>query len=432
MKKSPITVFFVAVSIGVTPILPAVPAISQVTELTAGASTGLVINQVQNSLSTLIAEATASGNFLAARAGQEALFVLDGFERANSNLLSKAFSGIGAERQAVINQIQQTTLDIESGRIDTLAKLEASSDQLDALVRDVTFRTYPVIYRYRGSIVTPGETTTVRLLVAGANLSLGTPYVVFRGQRYDAFKDGERLRFEIPRALFTADPDQMKSENATLHLEYKTGGILGLFQHTESIQYDLNVVTLPGNLATASISYGTIIAEPRERSFSEEVSHNSSSRSWNCRSFAYSPSTADRRFDVSRSTVEQRSGNSRGQLRDRSVRDVGITFSICAKRRWHDQNNGFRHARVSYVETWSDSRREETVSDNALNWTQDLLFTVPDQPQNLLIKVKDFTGRETILSAAGGTAGRYAQVIYDQQSDVVIVRPRPPADVSTL
>lgn len=431
MTNRPV-VFLVAALLSVAPIGPSLDAKSQVAELASGASTGLVIDQVRTSLSTLISEATASGDFLAARAGQEALFVLDGFERANSNLLSRAFAGIGAERQAVINQIQQTSLDIEAGRIDTLAKLEATGDQLDSLVRDVTFHSYPVIYRYRGSIVTPGETTAVRVLVAGANLSLGTPHLIFRGQRYDAFKDGERLRFELPRALFTADPEQMKSDNATLHLQYKTGGFLGMFQRTASTQYDLNVVTLPGHLATVSVNYGAIVAEPRERSFSEEVAHNSSSRSWNCRNFAYSPATADRRFDVSRSEVVARSGNSRGQLRDVSVRDVGITFRICAKRRLTDLNNGFRHARVSFVETWSENRREERSADSALTWTQDSLFTVPDQPQNLLIKVKDFTGREITLSAAGGPAGRYAQVIYDQQSDVVIVRPRPPADIGTL
>jgi hypothetical protein len=354
------------------------------------------------------------------------------FERTNITLLETAFDQVGEERLAILNQLNKIADDIENARIDTLDQLDATSDQFDRLIREATFKEMPVIFRYRGSVVTPAETQDIRLIVNGYRLTRGDPHIIFRGRRYEARKDGENLRFELPRSLFEPEEGRMKSEDATLVVEGREGGFLGWFSRPVTVEYDLNLVTLPRSLATVEISYETEVRQRQERVVSISEAHNSSSRSWDCRSYAYSPATSDRKFDVERSYVKRGEGNSRGQLRDVSIRDVGISFRICAKRRSHDKDNGYRHAVGQYVEVWTIASDEARRASGVLKWTENTAIRVEDQVEGLLIKIRDFAGVVHTVSAQGGQAGRYAMVRYYPESKVVIINPRVPKDLGVL
>ena len=403
---------------------------AQVDGALGSVATGQVISQISNELKSVISRAEAAGDFLVMRGGQEALYVLDGFKAANTDLLNTAFSKLGKERQAVLNQIRQTTHDLESGRVDTLDRLESLTNQVDMLVRDSTFKNHPTVYRYRGSLVIPGETQPIRLRVQGYKLTQGKPYLIFRNKRYAALVDANDLRFELPRALFRAKEQDITSEAAVLVLVKSPNWF---WQSSVEVRVTLNIVTLPSQLAKVDITYKKNEPTNHERSFEQEVNFNSSSKSWDCKSFAYSPATAERRFDLNRSSVAARSGNSRGKLEAVSIRDVGISFRLCAKRRWHDRNNGFRHALVKYVETWTTYEEVAVTDTRPLLWTESSAFeSLPDSGKGLLVTVTDFSGNKRTVSAAGGQVGKFARVIFDAQSEVVIVSPVIPNDVRSL
>lgn len=407
-------------------------ASAQVEPVLSGVATGQIISQLSNELNSLISRAEAAGDFLVMRGGQEALYVLDGFKAANTDLINTAFDRIGKERQAVLNQIRKTTDDLESGRVDTLDRLESMANQMDTLVRDSTFKKYPTIFRYRGSLVIPGQTQPVRLRVQGYRLTSGKPHLIFRNKRYPATADGNDLRFELPRALFSsAKPQDITSENATLVLERAPGWF---WQSPTEVRSTLNIVTLPSQLAKVDITYQKKEPRHNEKVYAVgDVNHNSSSRGWNCRSFAYSPATAERRFDVERSSVTASSGNSRGRLEGLSIRDVGISFRLCARRGITDRGNGFRHANVHYVETWTTLDTVTVNDSKPLTWTTPATFrSLPQTGQGLLVTVTDFNGDNQIVPAAGGQAGRYARVVFDAQSEAVIVSPIIPRDVQSL
>jgi hypothetical protein len=412
--------------------VPPVPAKAQVKEIVGAVGTGLMIEQLADKLNGLIEQAEQAGDFLAKRAAQEASYVLEAFERANTSLLEKAFEEIGQERQAILNQINHTADDIENGRIDTLDRLEGTTDQIDRLVRETTFKQTPVIFRYRGSIVAPGETQDVRSIISGYRITQGAPHIIFRGQRYEARKDGENLRFELPRSLFVPEYGHIRSEDATLVLEGREGGVLGMGAKPVNVEYDINIVTLPQHVATIKITYEAEVSQMQERVVPISENHNSSSRDWNCRSFAYSPATADRSFDVERSYVRRGAGNRRGQLRNVSIRDVGISFQICAKRRRHDRDNGFRHAVGRYVEVWTTETKEPRTKLGVLKWTENTPIPVEDPIERLLVKVTDFARVVHTVTASGGRAGRYAAVRYDADSKVVIVDPVIPNHMGAL
>lgn len=407
-------------------------ATAQVGSVAASTATGVVIDQIADRLNQALDKATESGDFLAMRASQEALAVIDAFKKANQELLDDAFDRIGDERRAVLNGLRQTTDAIESGRIDTLQKLQETSDQMDRLVRDSTFKRQPVVYRYRGSIVTPGETQDIRLSVSGYRLTTDRPHLLFRGQRYPAIEEGETLRFELPRGLFTADAAQLKSENATLVLYARYGGFLGFWQRTREERTNINLVTLPAQLGSVEVQYTEVATVQREQAFNRDDSHRRTGHGgWDCKPFAYSPTAADRRFDPDRSSVRQGSGNSHGRFENASVRDVGISFRLCARRPIFADGPGYRHAHVRAVEVWQETEDRPHTETQPLNWTSDAVFQIPDRNNDLLITVTDFTGTTRVVTAAGGR-GRYADVTYDPDSDAVLVRPTIPADLNAL
>ncbi len=238
------------------------PAQTQVAGIVGTLGTGMIVDKIGDKLNSLIDKARTSADFLAMRAAQEALYVLDAFKATNQELLDDAFDRIGEERQAILNAINTTVTEIEAGRVDTLERLQATTDQIDRLARTVTFRSYPVIFRYRGSIVTPGETGDIRIAVDGSNLNKGVSHLKFQDKKYDAKVEGEMLRFDIPRAAFAPDDKSMKSEDAELVLEYRHGGIFGYGQTVEEVKYHLNVITLPKQLAVVEAAYNEFVMIP--------------------------------------------------------------------------------------------------------------------------------------------------------------------------
>lgn len=410
------------------------PTNAQGMEALSGLATGQAIQQIGDQLRQTLDKATSSGDFLAVRATQQAMFILDAFKETNESLLNTAFDRIGQERQAVLNSLRNTVREINEGRVDTLLKLENTTDQLDRLVRETTFKSYPVVYRYRGSLVTPGETQNIVLTVDGYKLArVAAPVLTFRGKDYSPQIAGDRLRFELPRSLFTAEDKQAKSDRASLALTYKDGGFLGFGSKDRVVRYDLNVVTLPRQIGSVEVSYKEVVDTRQTEVWDREDHRRRSGRGgWDCEGYAYTPKAANRRFDTNATSVQEGSGNGNGRLEAVRVTETGISFRICVRRRLWDSGPGFRHAQVHATEVWTVEEREARNQTTNLAWTSNVTVQTPQKLESLLVTVKDFTGTSRTLPAAGGNAGRYARVDYDRDSNVVIVTPVIPADLSAL
>jgi len=395
--------------------------------------TGLLIDRIGDELKSLLDEAASKGDFLMMRGAQEALYVLDAFKKSNIELLDVAFDKIGRERQAVLNQVRQTARDLEAGRVDTLARLEATSDQMDRLVRDATFKKTPTIFRYRGGLVVPGETGDIQLRIAGHKLTSGKPKLLFRGVEYPAMKDANSLRFTLPRRLFVDPTETLRVESATVVM-FEQGFLWGLGPDTE-VRQDLTLVSLPTRLASVTVEYNELVPKQAfydRPPFDESFNHGGSAK--RCRHFAYVPATSSRRFDLDpqRTSVTRGNGNRDGSLEKVTIRDVGISFEICARKPIGGRGPGFRHATVKYREVWTETEKQSRSSTKPLTWLEDVDVKVAAAKESLIVRVEDFTGSKRIVGEAGGNAGRYATVVFDAQSNVVLVQARLPADLQSL
>ena len=424
-----VLVFGVAASLA----MPIPPAEAQVEAIAGSIGTGVLVQQIGDQLNGLVENARKSGDFLAMRASQEALFVLEAFKRTSRDVLDDAFVKIGRERQALLNGLRQTVDDIEKGRIDTLVRLQQTGDQLDRLVRDTALKDHPTIYRYRGTIVTPGENTDVRVTIDGFRLTRREVSLTYRGKTYPAQLEGETVRFVLPRSVFTADDNTIKSDTAKLRVFYRSGAVLGMGGSWRPLEYDINFITLPTRLATVHLSYNAETKVRRDDSWDREESYRRSGHGgWKCKGFAFNPSRGGRLFDPDRTSVRRGSGNDNGKIEDIRIRDVGISFDICAKRPYSAGGPGYRHAMIHATEIWDDESIDSKSETVALTWTNNLAVPVAPKLNGLLIKVKDFTGAEQTVAAAGGKAGRYATITYDRDSNVVLVNPITPTDLGTL
>ena len=202
--------------------------------------------------------------------------------------------------------------------------------------------------------------------------------------------------------------------------------MFGRFQKIRPIEYPLNFITLPENLATAELTYDvtTDVRSEKVRQYNE--SFNSSSKKEKCKAFPYSPSDpANRRFDPDRTYVKKGSGNKRGKLKDVKISTTGVSFRLCAKRKWTDKGNGYRHAKVYIVETWDTPATEKATVSKPLGWTDDVILETEGNASNLLVTVKTFDGRSSKSFTSGGADG-YVRVEFDSDANRVILKPQVP------
>lgn len=84
-------------------LITAVPlaAQAQVAEIAGAATTGAVLKQLIADLTTMINKARDDGDYLLARAGDEAKDALDAWQEVNSNLLDKKISDLLATNRIV-------------------------------------------------------------------------------------------------------------------------------------------------------------------------------------------------------------------------------------------------------------------------------------------------------------------------------------------
>jgi len=458
-KIGKISVLLIVLTLTITPQYPKAQVVEAAIE---SVGVGSLIKNIVDGLTSIIGRAEAAGDFVLARSAQEMLFVIDAFERASEDILDEAFKNIGNERKAFINQMITTTNQLDEGVELSLDRAENMLDQVDRLIRDVTFKSEPVVFRYRGTIAVPGETQNLRINIQGANLTGGAPVFKFRDKEYEVKKSGENLIVELPRSLFDETDQsttesqafsagisgifmvsaessvksierkvQVHSEYAQLTLERKYGGFLGFFQDTGTVTYDLNIVTLPEHLGRANLSYKRKKIATKDKHYKKEESHNSSSRSWDCKSYAYSPATTERRFNPDRSSVVKGSGNSRGKLESVRITATGISFQLCAKRNVLDKDNGFRHAHADYFEVWNETSWVNHNTDGVLTWTSDLVLKAGSSTTELLAEVSLFTGYSHSYTASGAVR-QYANISFDVDQNLIIIRPQIPGDLKRL
>lgn len=392
-------------------------------------TTSMAVGEVEKALSNVVDEARSAGDFLLVRTAQEMLFMLDAFKQTNSDLMNTAFDGIGKERRQFIQGVQDATGDIRAGLDDSIERAESIVEQVNQMVQKVTFDDYPLLFRYRGSIVPPYQASDVRLRLKGTNFTEKTAKLIVGNKSYLAVAlTSQELQFTIPREDLTHGENDISYLPARFEVDYETGGFFGFFTNAKTVQYDIELVLLPENLGAIEISYDRIGSQRRENVLASQWFHNGRS---GCKGFAITVSNEGRRFDTSKSTVTRNSGNSRGVGKNIQIRDVGLSMDICVSRGTFDKDNGYAHYDFRAVEYWFEHTRTPIVQTLTLKWRDEIAENIGSNIENVLLKFTDFTGRTTIHTPSSNSLSKYGNISFDDQG-IVIFRPQIPDKLDIL
>lgn len=402
---------------------------AQLAEVASGMSTGMAINQVMDGLNGVIDKAVESGDFLLARAAQELLYTIQGFEGASINILDKAFDEISEERKEVINKTIEIANQLDTTIDIGLSRAEGMVDQVNRMVRETTFKNYPVIFRYRGAVVVPGENNNIRLIITGHELTNEDPYLIFKDKTYPAKKSGNDLLFEIPRKIFKHKSYDFRADRAVLTV-YDSEG-MWWWKSVKEVSYDIHFLVLPKNLGKVQVEYKVLTEELREAVTQREVSHDHSGLQSNSRNFSINVSNPDRKIDTERSWIAARSGNRGGELVSNSVRvtSAGMSFTIKCKRATVT-TPGFRHVEYKKVEVWTEKAEKDTLQKLDLKWNEDILVDITSQGTRAISTVELFTGKISRL-VTSGRPSKYVEVSMNENG-ILIFKPTIPRDLKSL
>lgn len=392
---------------------------------------GGAILQAEKSLNSVVDNSRQAGDFLIARTAQELLFLIDTFEASNERLLKMAFKSVSQERRQFIGGIEKAIVDLNHGAVKTLNRSERVVDQAYQLVKDVTFDTYPTIFRFRGSVVVPGETADIRLRIRGANLSHGQPYFVLDGKSYAALKPTTQdLVVTIPRSVVTHEEKKIAYKNGKLKITYNAGGFLGFFTEEKTVTYDISLIILPKHLGSISIQYDVLETTHREKLYTGEWHHQGRS---GCKDFRQTPAAKGRRFDPDRSSITRRAGSSRGKGESITIKDTVMSMKICVSRNpWNlDKDNGFAHYVYRFVEIWTEPTVTPTSTAISADWLIGATATIGKNVDHVLVTFTDFTDNATNHTPSHNPLASYGKITIDDQG-IILFQPIIPGDLAAL
>ncbi len=379
------------------------------------------IDRNEKSSKSIATDSREAGDFLTARTAQELLLLLSSFEASNEKQLEAAFESVDKERRGFIGAIESAVTDLNRGVVNTTDRSERVVDEAHQLLKAVTSDSFPTVFRFRGTVVFPGDQADIRLRVRGNNFEYGEPYIELDGQSYPASRPTTKeLVIKIPRGLFIHDDEVMVVKTGTLHLPYETGGFFGLFSSDRAIVHEINFVVLPKFLGHTKVQYDVLGTERREVVETGIWHENAPS---GCRSFRKRiPAGQEKRSDGGKPQTEPHSVKQLDENRHNSYRDPDVYMKICADPEVADSNGRVKSFRYKIVESWLEPTRTPTVTEQQVNWEADSTITIHENADNLLFTFTDFSGRETEHTPSSNPEARYGQVSFDEP-EMVLFRP---------
>lgn len=392
-------------------------------------TTSIVVGEAEKALVNVIDEARSAGDFLLIRTAQEMLFMLDAFKQTNLEIMNTTFDEIGEERRQFLQGIHNSTREIKEGLDDSIERSEGIVDQVYQMVQNITLDDYPLLFRYRGAIVAPYQSHSIRVRLQGTNFTERAAKLTVQDKVYLATTPtSQELQFNIPREDLIHTENDISYLPASFEVNYETGGFLGFFTDTEVAKYDIELILLPKNLGTIEVSYDKMGSQRKENVLADQWYGNGRS---GCKGFGITPSNSNRRFDTSKSTVTRHSGNSRGNGKNIKIRDVGISMDICFSRGTFDKDNGYAHYNYRAVEYWFEQTRTPMNQSLRVSWKDDISENIGTKVENVVLKFTDFTGKTGIHTPSSNPSSKYGNIAFDDQG-IIIFRPKVPEKFSIL
>jgi hypothetical protein len=395
-----------------------------------------MVGELRKDSEALIEKGRQTGEFLIWRTGVEMKQFLDGWERANTALLQKAFSELDQRLQAIFRQMDATLDRLEEGRVDTIEEANNLVDQIAHQIQQI-----PIIggnasvSRYSPRVILPSTSASqleVRLQVFGPQLSsadarlepqLGSP-IPARSPR------GTEVTFLIDRQVFPSEEFSHRFVSVPMSFVSNPGSFRP-WQQTQ--RHDLEFYVLPR--IAAEIAVGATVEEPvkETRNVAVHLGQFSGRNTRIHRGVNVPEREHGWRLDLARRGEMHLidGGGDRGRcegIEDNSVNENGVIMFVRVdnRDRWGRRRDGFVSCSISLpLYRMVPRSREVEVGKLQLGWHQDLALRIPPNTRNVRITARLFDGR--VREITGASEDRYFSARIE--GDSLIIRPKPPRDM---
>lgn len=219
-------------------------------QIAATVTTGAMLSELRQQLTSALNSARVTGDYLMARALMQSLAALDAWERANTNILNTAFNRVNQQRVATLNDLRGL---LASGSF-TANQLADRADQVvltaSNTLADVHFSPPVYITKYSPAVMPPDNAKTFNLRLQGIGLSRGNLKVNVPGAQLRVVGPQEVV-VTLPKSAFKTDAASMTLNDITItHLD--ATGLAGTFT-PRTVTRRLPIMTLPAFVGVINV-----------------------------------------------------------------------------------------------------------------------------------------------------------------------------------
>lgn len=241
-------------------------AADSLTTAVSGLPLSEAFKMMRGSLDKMMSDAEARGDYLLARALQNAKDALDKWQETNTALLndaSKKFEGASFEN---FNRVTKAIDDFHSGVRNNLTTAQDISFNANQIVENLPLakkQTYILKFTPR---VLPPKKGSIQLRITGVNLDQGNPQLSLKdGLAIRALPGPTEAEFTIPEGEITPKPETLQRHIFKItHTRRAEPFFKSLFNVREPVTRELSVIVLPSSLGSYTMTYNRNVAGTEE------------------------------------------------------------------------------------------------------------------------------------------------------------------------
>ena len=429
------------VTLGIsTPMVSSV-SLAQSVGIVETATVAASLQGIKGLITSAIDKAQNTGNYLLFKAGTELRSTIDTWERANSNLLNKAFRELNNSQRQFFANAEALATKINRDGQEQVEGIRQVAELINQTAQDVRiFDGSLGLFRYAPRIVYPGikgdSKGELTFTVRGVNFDRADPQLVLpdgkHAKRITLLR--QEAVFKVPATVFTFQPTD--TSYATLSFTYlnPTPGVLGGVQDFFSGRKNrattqIAVMQLPQVL-------GTFTLQSRTRETIRTVKDFERVFSWTGRneSKVWNQGPHDNNWRIIISSLQNRGEWGEAGKGCSVINNNEHGFSIevrtgKVRKGFNPDGPGYQNCRYTWQEFIDhEAIRDQPVQPGQLTWTADVPLVLPDRVAGYLMTFRTWHGLERT------TAATLVQNFYEivEQNNTVILRPQIPNDLNGL
>lgn len=416
--------------------LYAEPVVTTAT-IVGSVSTALLINNIRTLLNDAMDKAQNTGNFFLFKGATELKSAIDTWEKANANLLDKAFQDLNESQRKFFADANATAQNLNQDVSIQMEDAKKVAETVAQIVADIRiFDGHLGLFRYSPRVVYPGMPESQSFIFRGVNFDEADPQLILpngeTATRVSLSK--QEAVFSVPTAAFNYHDTNTSLAKLKFSYLNPSDGFLGtiadFFQgRTKRDTTDISVMQLPqvlGNYALYSKTKDTVREEwTGERQF--HWSGRDESRTEN-----QGPHDNGWRIIISslhQGKVWGEAGNG-CHILSNNEHGFSVEIRVGTIRKLFDPNApGYQHC----IYHWKEYIERQVINEQAtkageIKWTKDEPFELPVNKESFQLKITLFNGIER--SIFGSQTEPFYKVVESGKN--LVIQPQIPNDLNGL